>query len=104
MPYTICDELEAFETLEKLPDYNCKNFMNNLFSFILPKWSKKKNVKLLRLPFYHHPSYTFKISPPNPWMIHSGYSDYIFVESKKIKNITQQRYSFSKDFNNWWNC
>ena len=37
IPYTICDELEAFETLEKILQYNCKIFMNNFLSLIYPE-------------------------------------------------------------------
>ena len=86
-PYTIANQMEAFQSLKSNTALDCNNhFFNLIFSFFFPRWALKRDgKKILRMPPGHILGHYFlNISPPDPWMMNSGKANQIIVESKKM--------------------
>lgn len=80
--------LEPAEVVSNNPDYSLDQFTNRLVGALFPKWVyRHKNKKLLRLPGDKVLAREIlRISPPLPWVLHSGDADTIAVESQAMKN------------------
>lgn len=87
-PYTIANAVETAEHVHNNSHYEVKGLINFLVSFLFPKWVFEfKEKKLLAQPsIYIVLSELLNLSPPDPWMINSGFADAIAVESKFMMN------------------
>ena len=86
-PYTIANQMEAFQSLKTNTALDCNNHLSNLIcSFLFPKWViERDGKKILRLPPGHiFGHFLLNISPTDPWMMNSGKANQIIVESKKM--------------------
>lgn len=81
-PYTLANKDEAFQSLKSQPDYQFAN--NRLAGTLYPRWRlKEKGHDLVRLPSAHILAHAeLSISPPDPWMMNSGFADAICVDSQ----------------------
>ena len=85
-PYTIANKSEAVESLKSLTAYNSTTIATQIVKKLFPKWHyRDANVSLIRLPIpYIICHEIFRLTPPNPWMMNSGYANKIAVESPKM--------------------
>lgn len=87
-PYTFANQYEFLEDAF-FYDRRCNSsFFNFLVSLIFPKWTAEyKGKRLLKnSPFFIFSTELFRVSPPNPWVMSSGFSDVIAVESCFMKD------------------
>jgi hypothetical protein len=81
LPYTLANREEAVQGLKDVPAFQTKN--NRVAARLYPKWRyRQKGIDLVRLPSGHIFAHEdLGITPPDPWMMNSGYSDKILVDS-----------------------
>ena len=86
LPYTIANHTEAVEALKDLAPYNSKSFISKIVKKLFPSWHfSDSTVSLLRLPIAYIVCHElFRLTPPNPWMMNSGYANQIAIESSKM--------------------
>lgn len=82
LPYTLANREEAVQSLKGLDDYQTRN--NELAARVYPRWRYQNgDVDLVRLPSGHIFAHEeLGISPPDPWMMNSGFADRILVDSR----------------------
>jgi len=82
LPYTLANPEEAVQGLKDVPAFRTKN--NKVAASLYPKWRcRQKGIDLVRLPSAHIFAHEdLGITPPDPWMMNSGYSDKILVDSQ----------------------
>ncbi len=87
-PQWFAGSKEPAETISHLNDHRAGVNLNGLFVLLKPRWKfKYGNVTLIRLPAWKILILScFGVSPPNPWVLHSGYADAILVESEAAKS------------------
>ncbi|HAT1894491.1 TPA: hypothetical protein JBJ04_09990 [Legionella pneumophila] len=86
-PYTIANQSEAFQALKDREEFQTKhNFFNKLIGNLCSSWvMKNDNRKILRLPAEHVMGHLItRSSPPDPWMMNSGYANAIAVENEQM--------------------
>lgn len=81
-PYTLANQQEAIQSLKSEPAFQTS--ANEIAVELHPEWRyRDADVDLVRLPsehiFAHH---GLGITPPDPWMMNSGFSDRILVDSQ----------------------
>lgn len=86
IPYTIANQDEAFQSLKGNLSYSCKLKANYIVGLIFKKWCMtREGISLLRLPAAYVIMHELtRTSPPDPWLLHSGYADVICVESNRM--------------------
>ncbi|HAT8641422.1 TPA: hypothetical protein F8A23_08975 [Legionella pneumophila] len=87
LPYTIANQSEAFQALKDRDEFQVKhNFFNKLIGNLCNSWvMKDENRKVLRLPAEHIMGHLItRSSPPDPWMMNSGYANVIAIENEKM--------------------
>jgi len=90
-PQWLANEKEPAEFIYHDPSYEIKSLWSRFIGKFFPEWVLNyKGKKLLRLP----PSKIIikkllQISPPHPWILHSGRADCIALESKAMNMIAQ---------------
>lgn len=85
-PYTLADQSEAIKSLSFQEAYQQGN--NKLASYFFPKWCwNGEGVEIIRLPSGHVFAHNFlDISPPDPWLMNSGFASAICVDSNASYN------------------
>lgn len=83
VPYTIANQQEAFRSLQHNPNYHQSHWANRLVGWMFPRWMMKQdNLTLVRLPAPYILGHQLtSTSPPNPWMMNSGFANAIAVEN-----------------------
>ena len=82
LPYTLANREEAVQSLKGEEPYQTRN--NELAARLFPKWRYHDGaIDLVRLPSAHVFAHEeLGIAPPDPWMMNSGHSDRILVDSE----------------------
>lgn len=85
-PYTLANQQEAVQSLKDEPAFQTKN--NRLAAWLAPRWRwKRDGLDLVRLPAGHIAAHEWlKISPPDPWLMNSGYASAICVDSQASRS------------------
>lgn len=85
-PYTLANQQEAVQSLKDEPYYQTRN--NRLITWLAPAWRWRRNgLDLVRLPLGHALAHEWlRISPPDPWMMNSGYANIICVDSQASRD------------------
>lgn len=80
-PYTLANQQEAVQSLKSEPAFQAS--ANPIAIHLHPEWRfKDGDVDLVRLPSEHILAHhELGITPPDPWMMNSGYADRILVDS-----------------------
>ncbi|MCW8466713.1 hypothetical protein OQJ20_04070 [Legionella pneumophila] len=87
LPYTIANQSEAFQALKDRDEFQVNyDTCNKLFGIFFRSWvMKDDNRKVLRLPAGHVYGHIITgTSPPDPWMMNSGYANIIAIENEKM--------------------
>ena len=81
-PYTLANKEEAFQSLKGEPPYQTSR--NQIAAVLYPKWRLvEAGADIVRLPSAHIFAHErLGIAPPDPWMMNSGFSDGICVDSE----------------------
>lgn len=86
LPFTMANQQEAVESLKNSYQHQSKNngFLINFF----PKWRwRNGGVDIVRMPISHIIAHSMLgISPPDPWMMNSGFSSALLVDSESTLN------------------
>lgn len=85
-PYTLANQEEAFQSLRRALAHQYQ--YNHLAARFFPGWRKKADgADIVRLPASHIMAHEwFRITPPDPWMMNSGYGNVICVDSLSSKD------------------
>ena len=83
VPYTIANQQEAFLSLQHNPSYHNSHWANRAVGWMFPRWKMTQdNLTLVRLPAPYILGHVLtSTSPPNPWMMNSGFANAIAVEN-----------------------
>jgi hypothetical protein len=81
-PYTLANQSEAIQSLKAQPGFQAR--ANAIADHLHPAWRYHDDeVDLVRLPSEHVFAHEkLKITPPDPWMMNSGFADRILVDSQ----------------------
>ncbi|KGP63648.1 hypothetical protein EP47_03225 [Legionella norrlandica] len=87
LPYTIANQSEAFQALKNRDEFQVKyHILNRVIGNLCRSWvMKDKTRKILRLPGEHVVAHLItRSSPPDPWMMNSGYANVIAIENEQM--------------------
>lgn len=86
LPYTLANQQEAVQSLKDEPYFQTCN--NRWLTWLAPTWRwKKDGLDLVRLPMGHALAHRWLgISPPDPWLMNSGYANAICVDSQASRD------------------
>ncbi|HHX3463852.1 TPA: hypothetical protein ACU9OW_002120 [Legionella pneumophila] len=87
LPYTIANQTEAFQALKDRDEFQVKqHFFNKVIGNLCRSWVMKDETRrVLRLPAEHVIGHLItRSSPPDPWMMNSGYANVIAIENEKM--------------------
>ncbi|HEY8964591.1 MAG TPA: hypothetical protein VIN59_09045 [Alphaproteobacteria bacterium] len=92
VPYTIANATEAAESLHVYPSYQVRGVLSRVMSFFYPRWVYDyKGHRLFRLPLYYMIAHTiFRLTPPDPWTMNSGYANAIAIENAEMKKYYER--------------
>jgi hypothetical protein len=81
-PYTLANQSEAIQSLKAEPAFQAS--VNAIAHHLHPEWRYRNgDVDIVRLPAEHILAHAeLGITPPDPWMMNSGFSDQILVDSQ----------------------
>lgn len=81
-PYTLANQSEAIQSLKSQPAFQTR--ANAIANHLYPAWRfHDGEIDLVRLPSEHILAHeTLGITPPDPWMMNSGFADRILVDSE----------------------
>ncbi len=82
LPYTLANQSEAIQSLKSQPAFQTAN--NAIANHLYPAWRfHQGDIDIVRLPSEHILAHeALGITPPDPWMMNSGYADKILVDSR----------------------
>jgi hypothetical protein len=82
LPYTLANREEAIQSLKGAPHY--QTHPNRVAAALYPRWRYREgSIDIVRLPSGHIFAHEdLGISPADPWMMNSGYSDRVLVDSR----------------------
>lgn len=88
LPYTIANQQEAFKSLMGQRNYQRDFLPNRIAAALFPRWAMTQDgVSLVRLPAWHILGQEItRTTPPDPWMMNSGYANVIAVESEAMQD------------------
>lgn len=88
VPQFMAGPVEWAEFVKNHKIYRVQSLMNYLAAALFPRWSLNyQGSRLLALPGPQVLAHEIlKVSPPLPWVLHSGYADVIAIESKAIQD------------------
>ena len=82
VPFTIANVRELAESLYPSPLYDGDTLLNAAVAAAFPRWSHRhKDKRLVLAPEHVVANEALGIAPPVPWLINSGETDAIAVES-----------------------
>lgn len=87
LPYTICNQSEAFQSLKERNELSIHSkLINKVLGILFKSWvMKDEHHAVLRLPAEHVLGHLLiKSSPPDPWMMNSGYANVIAIENEQM--------------------
>lgn len=86
LPYTIANATEFAESMKDEAHLQVQGPMNSVVARLFPRWVYTyKGKRLLLNPISRLiANELLRLSPPDPWMINSGFADAIAVESKTM--------------------
>ncbi|MCL5272946.1 MAG: CDP-glycerol glycerophosphotransferase family protein, partial [Gammaproteobacteria bacterium] len=87
LPYTICNQTEAFQALKERNDLSIHTKpINKVIGILFRSWVMTDGQRaVLRLPAYHVLGHLItRSSPPDPWMMNSGYANVIAIENEQM--------------------
>lgn len=86
VPFTVAKGTEAASAYFKRRDRSTNRVANWLLALVFPQWAfRYRGRKLVRLPASQAVSMELmRIAPPRPWVLHSGYSSAVAVESPRM--------------------
>lgn len=86
IPQWVANSKEPAEYIVRNAEYDAKKYPNKILTKIYSKWFiKYKDKTLIRLPAEHVlVKEWFKLTPPLPWILHSGSADKILLESRSM--------------------
>nr|BCL64562.1 hypothetical protein [Legionella pneumophila serogroup 13] len=87
LPYTIANQSEAFQALKDRDEFQVTyHRFNKLVGCLFRSWVMKDDIRrVLRLPAEHVLGHIItRTSPPDPWMMNSGYANVIAIENEKM--------------------
>lgn len=86
VPYTIANQQEAFQSLRQYPSLSYYRWYNWIVAVFLPSWVMRQDGQaVIRLPVAHIIGHVLtRSSPPDPWMMNSGYANAIAIENKSM--------------------
>ncbi|KTD47611.1 hypothetical protein [Legionella quateirensis] len=87
LPYTICNQSEAFQALKERDELSINSkLINKVLGILFKSWvMKDEQHAVLRLPAPHVLGHLFiRSSPPDPWMMNSGYANVIAIENEQM--------------------
>ena len=81
-PYTLANQSEAIQSLKSQPEFQTR--ANAIANHLYPVWRFHEGaIDLVRLPSEHILAHEeLGITPPDPWMMNSGFADRILVDSQ----------------------
>jgi hypothetical protein len=81
LPYTVANRAEAIQSLKGATAYQTR--ANAASALLYPRWRfQADGIDIVRLPSDHILAHEeLGITPPDPWMMNSGYADKILVDS-----------------------
>ncbi len=81
-PYTLANQSEAIQSLKNEPAFQTS--ANAIAAHLHPSWRfRDADIDIVRLPAEHILAHAeLGISPPDPWMMNSGFSDKVLVDSQ----------------------
>ena len=87
LPYTIANQDEAFHGLRSRSDHALRDPFNWVVGKLFPRWvMRREGYSLLRLPGpYVLGQELTGTSPPDPWMMNSGFANRIAVENELMR-------------------
>jgi hypothetical protein len=82
LPYTLANREEAIQSLKDAAHYQTR--ANRVAAELYPRWRYRQGgIDIVRLPSGHIFAHEdLGIAPPDPWMMNSGYSDKVLVDSR----------------------
>jgi hypothetical protein len=88
VPQFMAGPLEWAEFVKNHKIYRVQSLINRLAAALFPRWSLNyQGNRLLALPGPQILAHElFKVSPPLPWVLHSGSADVIAIESEAIQD------------------
>ncbi len=88
LPYTIANQQEAFKSLMGQRHYQRDFLPNRIAAALFPRWVMTQDgISLVRLPAWHILGQEItRTTPPDPWMMNSGYANVIAVESEAMQD------------------
>ncbi|MGE0456279.1 MAG: hypothetical protein AB7O37_20840 [Vicinamibacteria bacterium] len=92
LPYTMANQLEAFQSLKSNPAYSLDSPSNRLAGLLFPSWVMRRDgAAVLRLPAPYVIGHAVTgTAPPDPWMMNSGFANRIAVENQVMLDYYTQ--------------
>lgn len=86
LPYTIANQQEAFQSLKGQRNYRMRHWANYPCGLLWPRWVMRQDGHaVIRLPAPHVIAHALtRTSPPDPWMMNSGFANAIAVENEAM--------------------
>lgn len=83
MPYTIANQQEAYRSLGGYPNLRADRWFNLPIAKLCRRWVMEQGgLAVLRLPADYILAHSLlRVSPPDPWMMNSGFANAIAVEN-----------------------
>lgn len=87
LPYTVANQEEAFQGLRSQPSYQLAHPGNRLMTLLSSKWRMSRDgVSLVRMPAPYILGHSLtRTTPPDPWLMNSGFANCIAVENEAMK-------------------
>ncbi|MDT8903852.1 hypothetical protein [Anaeroselena agilis] len=91
-PFVMGSKLETVYSVMHNPDHSMDNWLNRFVGALFPKWVyEHEGRSLLRVPAGRVIALELLgMAPKLPWIIHSGHSDAIAVESEEMRRYCRQ--------------
>jgi hypothetical protein len=88
LPYTVANQQEAFQSLKNNPAYQLAGPVNRVVGRLFPRWVMRRDgLAVLRLPAPYVLGHVMtQTSPPDPWMMNSGFANRIAVENDVMRD------------------
>ncbi len=82
VPFTVSNSLEWVQTFHGRREHSARWLPNRIFASAFPHWTYEyKGERMLMPPLQILMNEYLELTPPNPWLINSGYTDVLAAES-----------------------
>jgi hypothetical protein len=88
LPYTLADQQEAVQSLKGAAPF--QSSANRVAAVLYPRWRYQRDgIDIVRLPSDHILAHEdMGLTPPDPWMMNSGFADGILVDSEASREYS----------------